>query len=84
MTKAMDSFYFEESKLDNISSKVLLISFDDDLLFPSDDMMIFHKILKAKGVKSEHKNLKGSRGHDSFLHLTKEYKSVLEKFMNNE
>lgn len=84
MTKAMDGFHFEESKLDNISSKVLLISFDDDLLFPSEDMMKFHKILKAKGVNSEHKNLKGSRGHDSFLHLTKEYKSVLEKFMNNE
>ena len=49
MTKAMDSFYFDESKIDNISSKVLLISFDDDLLFPAKDMVEFHKLLKLKG-----------------------------------
>ncbi len=83
MTKAMDSFYFDESKIDNISSKVLLLSFDDDLLFPSEDMIKFHELLKVKGVKSKHKNLKGTRGHDSFLHLTKEYKDELEKFINN-
>ena len=83
MTKAMDSFYFDESKIDNISSKVLLISFDDDLLFPAKDMVEFHKLLKLKGVNSKHKNLKGTRGHDSFLYLTKEYKDELEKFINS-
>ena len=81
MTKAMDSFYLDETKIDSISSKVLLISFDDDLLFPVRDMLEFHKLLKMKGVDSEHKTLKGTRGHDSFLYLTKEYKNELEKFI---
>jgi len=83
MTKAMDNFYFDETKINNISSKVLLLSFDDDLLFPTKDMLEFHKLLKMKGVNSEHKDLKGTRGHDSFLYLTKEYKHELEKFINS-
>ncbi|MBA4730378.1 MAG: homoserine O-acetyltransferase [SAR86 cluster bacterium] len=81
MTKAMDSYFLDESKIKNIESKVLLISFDDDLLFPSKDMLEFHNLLKMRGIDSYHEKLKGTRGHDSFLYLTEDYQKKLVKFL---
>ena len=83
MTKAMDSFFFEEALYKAIKSNLLLISFENDELYSYDDMSKFQTELINNDVKSNHVHLDGSRGHDSFLKLTPDYEKALNNFINN-
>ncbi|MEK9650009.1 MAG: homoserine O-acetyltransferase [Gammaproteobacteria bacterium] len=90
LTKVMDSYNpaarFDNSiveALKNCSAKLLIISFDDDWLFPSQYSKELHLSALKAGVQSSFLELTGNNGHDSFLFPTEEYVSAIKNFLNH-
>ena len=90
MTKAMDEYnladQFEGSMskaLERIKSKLLIISFTSDWLFPSWHSRRLQKDCILSDVESSFIELEGSYGHDSFLFASPEYSKILKTFLGS-
>jgi homoserine O-acetyltransferase len=51
----------------NLRSKVLLISFDTDWLFPTTEVVRIHEAMRRAGVDAAHLEIVTPNGHDAFL-----------------
>ncbi|MDA3899715.1 MAG: homoserine O-acetyltransferase [Spirochaetes bacterium] len=73
LTQALDTFDFGETaesintKLQNSSSKWLIISFSSDWLFPPEDSMKIVKALTLSHIPVSYHCIESNAGHDAFL-----------------
>jgi homoserine O-acetyltransferase len=64
-------------------AKLLIISFDDDWLFPTKYSKELHLAAIKAGVHSSFIELSGQHGHDSFLFTSDDYTSAISNFLNH-
>ena len=90
LTKVMDTFNpaarFNNNiveALKNCIAKLLILSFDDDWLFPTQYSKELHLAAIKAGVHSSFIELSGQHGHDSFLFTSDDYTSAISNFLNH-
>ena len=81
ITKAMD--YFDLSDLSSITSKMLVISFSSDWLFPSARLKALVKSLRKKHKDVTYCEVQSSRGHDAFLLEVAPLTELISAFLEN-
>jgi homoserine O-acetyltransferase len=69
--------------LKNCIAKLLIVSFDDDWLFPTQYSKELHLAAIKAGVHSSFIELSGQHGHDSFLFTSEDYTSAISNFLNH-
>jgi homoserine O-acetyltransferase len=90
MTKAMDNFD-PSSNMDgdlkkaliNIKSKLLVIGFKTDWLFPPKKGKEIQLAAMEAGIKSSFVVLDGKHGHDSFLFMSDRYFKIIRSFIES-
>lgn len=90
LTKIMDGFNPAGRYNDNLvdalrhcKAKLLILSFDDDWLFPTEYSKELHFAAIMAGINSSFIELSGNNGHDSFLYANEEYVSAISNFLNH-
>jgi homoserine O-acetyltransferase len=81
ITKAMD--YFDLSDLTSIKSKMLVISFSSDWLFPPARLKALVRTLRRKRKDVTYCDVQSSRGHDAFLLEVGPLTELLSGFLDN-
>ena len=90
MTKAMDNYdpaYKTEGKLENalksVKSKLLIVGFNTDWLFPPKKGKDIQLAAMRCGIESSFVVLDGENGHDSFLFLNDRYFNLIHSFLES-
>lgn len=87
ITKAIDLFDLSEDKkkladvFSNIRSKILVVSFSSDWLYPKEQSIKIVKALKYNNIDTTYCDLEAEHGHDSFLIEDEKLKSVIKGFI---
>ena len=81
ITKAMD--YFDLADLTSIQSKMLVISFSSDWLFPPARLKALVRTLRRKRKDVTYCDVQSSRGHDAFLLEVGPLTELLSGFLDN-
>jgi len=81
ITKAMD--YFDLQDLSSISSKMLVVSFSSDWLFPSAGLKALVRSLRRKRKDVTYCEVQSSRGHDAFLLEVEPLTDLISGFLEN-
>jgi homoserine O-acetyltransferase len=81
ITKAMD--YFDLPDLTSIQSKMLVISFSSDWLFPPARLKALVRTLRRKRKDVTYCDVQSSRGHDAFLLEVGPLTELLSGFLDN-
>jgi len=81
ITKAMD--YFDLPDLSNIKSKMLIISFSSDWLFPPAQSKALVRTLRRNRKDVTYCDVLSSRGHDAFLLEVAPLTELLSGFLDN-
>jgi homoserine O-acetyltransferase len=81
ITKAMD--YFDLSDLAPIKSKIFIISFSSDWLFPSARLKALVRSLRRKRKDVTYCEVRSSRGHDAFLLEVAPLTDLISGFLDN-
>jgi len=81
ITKAMD--YFDLQDLSSISSKMLIVSFSSDWLFPSAGLKALVRSLRRKRKDVTYCEVQSSRGHDAFLLEVEPLTDLISGFLEN-
>jgi len=81
ITKAMDYFYLPY--LSSIKSKMLVISFSSDWLFPPAQLKLLVRTLRRKRKDVTYCDVQSSRGHDAFLLDVAPLTELISGFLEN-
>ncbi|HXY87747.1 MAG TPA: homoserine O-acetyltransferase [Candidatus Acidoferrales bacterium] len=81
ITKAMD--YFDISDFSSVQSKMLVISFSSDWLFPPAQSKAIVRALRRKGVDVSYCEVQSLHGHDAFLLEVPPLTELISSFLNN-
>jgi homoserine O-acetyltransferase len=81
ITKAMD--YFDLQDLTAIKSKMFVISFSSDWLFPSAGLKALVRSLRRKRKDVTYCEVQSSRGHDAFLLEVEPLTDLISGFLEN-
>ncbi|MGB8312363.1 MAG: homoserine O-acetyltransferase [Halobacteriota archaeon] len=81
ITKAMD--YFDISDFSAVKSKMLVISFSSDWLFPPAQSKAIVRALRRRGVDVSYCEVQSSHGHDAFLLEVPPLTELISSFLNN-
>ncbi len=88
ITKAMDYFNIENGKrlgsiFKGLKTKILVISFKSDWLYPSQQSQKIVKACKLARVKTTYCDISSNYGHDAFLLEVKEEGQIIKHFLNS-
>jgi homoserine O-acetyltransferase/O-succinyltransferase len=89
ITKALDRFNLLENHpptevFRNVRSRVLVVSFESDWLYPPEQSRELVKVLKRANVPTTYLNLNTPYGHDSFLIRNPEFSRAINHFLTGE
>jgi homoserine O-acetyltransferase len=89
LTKALDRFDLLDNRpaqavFGKVLARFLVVSFDSDWLYDSDQSRELVKLLKRSSVSTTYLNLTTPYGHDSFLIRNPEFSRVLNHFLLGE
>ena len=87
ITKAMDYFDLAQDKklhqvFKGVKSKVLVISFKSDWLYPSYQSQALVKAFKSAGVDASYCEINSTYGHDAFLVEAENESHLIKHFLN--
>lgn len=87
ITKAMDYFDLSGDRLplgkQHIDTRILVISFTSDWLYPSDQSRDIVRSLKNKKIATTYCELKSTWGHDAFLVEVEEQTRLIKNFLRS-
>ncbi|MFB3915092.1 MAG: homoserine O-acetyltransferase [Terriglobales bacterium] len=90
ISKAMETFDLvrgygsEESALQRIQARVLLVGISSDWLFPAADVRALGDRMVAAGVDCHYRELQSSHGHDGFLADPERLAQIIQPYFQDE